>query len=104
MDRYLEVVDVGVTTRARYEGVIRLHVRPLLGKLPVSRLSGETIDAFHAVLRRCREHCDGRPFVVHGGSSAPARRTSAPTSADRTYASRWRPRASERFTSVCPAR
>jgi hypothetical protein len=47
MDRYLDVVDVGVTTRARYEGVIRLHVRPLLGELPVSRLSGETIDAFH---------------------------------------------------------
>jgi integrase len=36
MDRYLDVVDVGVTTRARYEGVIRLHVRPLLGELPVS--------------------------------------------------------------------
>jgi hypothetical protein len=38
--------------------------------LPVSRLSRETIDAFHAVLRRCRPHCDGHPFVVHtdGGS------------------------------------
>ena len=36
MDRYLDVVDVGVTTRGRYEGVIRLHVCPLLGELPVS--------------------------------------------------------------------
>ena len=68
MDRYLDVLDVEVTTRARYEVAIRLHVRPLLGELPVSRLSGETIDAFHALLRRCREHCDGRPFIVHASS------------------------------------
>jgi integrase len=52
MDRYLDVVDVEVTARARLEGVIRLHVRPVPGELPVSRLSGEAIDAFHAVLRR----------------------------------------------------
>jgi hypothetical protein len=30
MDRYLDVLDVEVTTRARYEAAIRLHVRPLL--------------------------------------------------------------------------
>ena len=58
-DRYLDVLDVEVTTRARYETAIRLHVRPLLGSLPVAKLTGETIDAFHAVLRRYRQHCDG---------------------------------------------
>jgi integrase len=71
MDRYLDVLDVEVTTRARYDAAIRLHVRPLLGSLPVAKLTGETIDAFQAVLRRCREHCDGRPFVVHGGKLRP---------------------------------
>ena len=71
MDRYLDVLDVEVTTRARYETAIRLHVRPLLGSLPVAKLTGETIDAFHAVLRRCRQHCDGRPFIVHGGEPRP---------------------------------
>ena len=71
LDRYLDVLDVEDTTRARYESVIRLHVRPLLGHLSVAKLTGETIDTFYAVLRRCREHCDGRPFVVHHGELRP---------------------------------
>ena len=54
MDRYLDVLDVEVTTRARYDAAIRLHVRPLLGSLPVAKLTGERIDAFQAVLRRFR--------------------------------------------------
>lgn len=65
LDRYLDVLDVESTTRARYESILRLHVRPLLGHLPVAKLTGETIDRLHAMLRRCREHCDGRPFLVH---------------------------------------
>src|SRR5690242_169188 len=71
MDRYLEVLDVEITTRVRYDTAIRLHVRPLLGSLPVATLTGETIDAFQSVLRRCREHCNGRPSVVHGGEPQP---------------------------------
>jgi integrase/DNA-binding transcriptional regulator YhcF (GntR family) len=65
MDRYLEVLDVDVTTRRTYEGYIRLHVRPLLGKLPLAKLSGETLDSFYSILRRCRAHCNGRPFIEH---------------------------------------
>lgn len=65
MDRYLELVDVDETTLARYEQVIRVHVRPLLGHVPVGKLDGETLDAHQALLRRCRSHCDGRPFVEH---------------------------------------
>lgn len=71
MDRYLDVLDVEQTTRARYVAAIRLHVRPLLGAVPVAKLTGETIDAFHAILRRCRDHCDGRPFVEHDGNDEP---------------------------------
>lgn len=65
LDRYLEVFEVDATTGARYDSILRLHVGPLRGRLPVPRLTGETIDRLKAVLRRCREHCDGRPFVVH---------------------------------------
>jgi integrase len=65
MNRYLELLDVEETTRERYEEVIRVHIRPLLGHLPVARLDGETLDSYQAVLRRCRAHCDGRPFVDH---------------------------------------
>ena len=69
MDRYLGLLDVDVTTRAGYEGYIRNHVRPLLGHLQVGKLDGETLDSFYAILRRCRAHCDGRPFVEHRTAS-----------------------------------
>ncbi|USX49462.1 tyrosine-type recombinase/integrase [Lentzea sp. HUAS12] len=63
MDRYLELLDVDKKTRKSYEGYIRNHIRPILGKLQVGRLNGETLDSFYSVLRRCRAHCDGRPFI-----------------------------------------
>lgn len=65
MDRYLELLDVDVTTRRSYEGYIGNHVRPLLGAVPLAKLDGETLDSFYLVLRTCRMHCDGRPFVEH---------------------------------------
>ncbi|MGH3568912.1 MAG: tyrosine-type recombinase/integrase [Pseudonocardia sp.] len=65
MDRYLELLDVEPTTHKRYEDAIRIHVRPLLGHLPVGKLNGETLDAYHTILRTCRAHCDGRPFIEH---------------------------------------
>ncbi|WP_028933841.1 tyrosine-type recombinase/integrase [Pseudonocardia spinosispora] len=68
MDRYLELLDVDVTTRKGYEGYIRNHVRPLLGELSVAKLDGEVLDSFYSILRRCRTHCDGRAFMEHSSS------------------------------------
>jgi len=65
MDRYLDLLEVEATTLKSYEGYIRNHIRSLLGKLPLSKLGGETLDSFYAILRACRDHCDGRPFVEH---------------------------------------
>lgn len=65
MDRYLELLDVDTNTRRGYEGYIRNHVRPLLGKLPLGRLDGETLDSFYTILRTCRAHCGGRKFTEH---------------------------------------
>ncbi|MGH3628757.1 MAG: tyrosine-type recombinase/integrase, partial [Sciscionella sp.] len=65
MDRYLELLDVDITTHASYEGYIRNHIRPLLGTLSVAKLDGETLDSFYTVLRTCRAHCGGRKFVEH---------------------------------------
>ena len=70
MDRYLSTLDVDETTRRGYEGYINNHLRPLIGSLQVGRLDGETIDSFYAILRRCRAHCDGRPFVEHHADRA----------------------------------
>lgn len=60
MDQYLELIDVELTTRERYEGCIENHIRPLLGKIDISRLDGEVLDNFFRMLRRCRFHCNGR--------------------------------------------
>lgn len=60
LDRYLESLDVEPTTRTRYEGTIRVHLRPALGSLPVSKLDGDILDRFFGQLRRCRERCNGR--------------------------------------------
>jgi integrase len=65
LDRYLDVLNIEDTTRAGYERLIRLHIRPVLGTLPIGRVNGETVDSFYARLRTCRVRCDGRPFVEH---------------------------------------
>ncbi len=41
LDRYLESLDVEATTRTRYEGIIRIHLRPALGSLPLSKVDGD---------------------------------------------------------------
>lgn len=64
-DRYLELLDVDITTKRSYEGYIRNHIRPLLGKQPVGKLDGETLDSFYVILRTCRAHCDGHPYIEH---------------------------------------
>ncbi len=43
LERYLEVIDVEVATRAGYESLIRTHILPLLGDLPVGRVRGEVL-------------------------------------------------------------
>jgi integrase len=65
MDHYLEVIDVDRTTRKGYEGYINNHIRPLLGRLPVGRLDGETLDSFYTILRTCRAHCGRKRKVDH---------------------------------------
>jgi hypothetical protein len=40
-------------------------VRPVLGTIQVGRLEPETLEAFYALLGRCRDHCNGRPATRH---------------------------------------
>jgi hypothetical protein len=37
LDHYLKTLDVEPTTRTRYEGIIRIHLRPALGRLPLEQ-------------------------------------------------------------------
>jgi integrase len=74
LDRYLDLLDVSPHTRRDYKSIISKHIKPLLGELKVSRFadysSAEILDSFYAELRRCREHCDGAPFVQHRTTQA----------------------------------
>ena len=47
LDRYLEVLHVEETTREGYEGLIKNHIRPLLGHLSIGRINGEVLDSFY---------------------------------------------------------
>jgi hypothetical protein len=67
----------------------------LIGKVKVGELGGDIFDSFYAELRRCRSHCNRRPYVEH--------RTSRPHKCDERcpphLAGRWRRRRSGRSTS-----
>ena len=65
LDRWLDVLDVEVSTRQGYVKKIGKHVRPLLGSVAVAKIDAETLESFYAVLRRCREHCAGRRYIEH---------------------------------------
>ncbi|WP_433291504.1 tyrosine-type recombinase/integrase [Pseudonocardia sp. CA-142604] len=65
LDRYFEVVDLERNTVVTYVGYADRHIRPLIGKVKVGELGGDVFDSFYAELRRCRSHCDRRPYVEH---------------------------------------
>lgn len=65
LDRWFGVLDVDASTRQGYVSKVEKHVRPLLGRLPVAKVDVETIESFYAILRRCRDHCNGRKFIEH---------------------------------------
>jgi len=60
LDRWLEVAELEPTTRSGYIRKLDKHVRPVLGNVQVGRLDAETLESFYALLRRCRDRCDGR--------------------------------------------
>ena len=65
LDRWVVAADVAPHTKRSYHSNIRKHIGPMLGSLKVSRVDVEILEAFYAELRRCREHCDRRPYVQH---------------------------------------
>lgn len=60
LDRWLDVVEIEPLTRRGYVNKLNKHVRPVLGEIQIGQLDPETLEAFYALLRRCRDRCDGR--------------------------------------------
>lgn len=65
LGRYLDQFGGAPSTLTLYRGYVRNHISPFLGKIKVGALDADTLDAFYAELRRCRNHCSGRPFIQH---------------------------------------
>jgi integrase len=68
LDRWLAGHEVAITTRVTYESLIRNHIRPALGTVPLTKLhrgAAEILESFYGDLRRCSRRCDRRPFVEH---------------------------------------
>ena len=63
--QWLEVADLEDTTRERYQDLIRLYIRPILGTVPASKLDAEILEKFYARLQRCRALCNGRSNGGH---------------------------------------
>lgn len=68
VDQWLPQAEIDPTTRMNYEWMIRDHIRPVLGDVPLVLLmrdAPERLERFYADLRRCRQRCDRRPFLDH---------------------------------------
>src|SRR5215217_113753 len=81
MDRYLELLDAEKSTVDNYASLVRNHVRPLIGDVPLGRIGGEVLDSFYRELRTCRVHCRGAKYIEH--------RTSGPHDCDPRCRPHW---------------
>jgi hypothetical protein len=64
LDRWLPQHDMDENTRDSYESLIRVHIRPGLGGVPLTTLvrrSTELVEQFYGELRQCRERCGAAP-------------------------------------------
>lgn len=52
-------------TREMYRGYLNRNIRPVLGDLPIKKVSPRILEKLYAELRRCRIRCDGNPFIEH---------------------------------------
>jgi integrase len=65
LERHLALFELEPSTLATYRPLTETHIRPLIGRLKVGALRADIFDSFYAELRRCRAHCDRRPYIEH---------------------------------------
>ncbi|MGH3489289.1 MAG: tyrosine-type recombinase/integrase [Actinopolymorphaceae bacterium] len=65
LDSWLRVHEADPTTLVGYRRASETRIKPALGDVPVGKLTPRVLEEFYAELRRCRNRCDGRPFVEH---------------------------------------
>jgi integrase len=65
IEQHLKDAKLGFKTRKNYSSQAGKHVLPRIGHLKVRAVDARVMDSFYSELRRCRDHCDGRPRVQH---------------------------------------
>lgn len=65
IDEWLRTVEIEDSTREGYEGYIRRTIRPVLGSVPISKITPRALENLYADLRRCRVRCDRLPHIEH---------------------------------------
>jgi integrase/DNA-binding transcriptional regulator YhcF (GntR family) len=65
IERHLKDGTFGPKTRRNYRGQADKHIVPCIGSTKVRRVDAEVIESFYSELRRCNDHCDGKPYVDH---------------------------------------
>jgi integrase len=65
IEQWLDVADLEVTTRERYEDLVRIYIAPRLGGQQAAKIDAELLERFYARLHRCRDLCGGRPPKGH---------------------------------------
>jgi integrase len=65
IEQWLDVAELEVTTRERYEDLIRLYIAPRMGAQQAAKIDAELLERFYARLHRCRDLCGGRPPKGH---------------------------------------
>ena len=65
IEEHLKTAEVEETTKDGYRANLRKHIGPQFKSGPAAEITAHTIEKFKAELRRCRDHCDGRPRIEH---------------------------------------
>jgi integrase len=70
IEEHLNAVDLEDTTRDAHLSNLRKHIEPRIGRSKASVVGVKDLESFIAELRRCRDHCSGRPTIIHRTTDA----------------------------------
>jgi integrase len=65
IQQWLDVADLGVTSREQYDDLIRLYIDPTLGTMQAGKVDAELLERFYSRLLRCKHLCSGSPPKGH---------------------------------------
>src|SRR6266508_2366582 len=68
INAWLEVHEAEDSTIDNYKLLVRRHIAPALGEVPISKIGTRSLEQLYAQLRKCRARCNGQPYIEHRSS------------------------------------